>query len=573
MVPPPARPRGFEGLTRSAVPTELIAALTVWAVLVPEALAYATIAGVPPVVGLYAAPAALLLYALFGSSRHLIVGPMAAVSALSAAAVATVTQNPDEAIGLTAVLAIVAGVLAVSAYALRLGFLASFISEPVLKGFIVGLALTIIAGQLPKVLGTESVHGSFVERIWDVATSLGDTHPTTLAVGACSLAALLALRHTLPRAPAPLIVVAGAIAAVTLFDLTDRGVEVVGAIEPGLPSIGVPDAAWSDVLTLAGMAVGIVLVGFAEGLAAAKTYAAKAGYRVDADRELLGLGAANVGAGLTSGMVVAGSLSKTAVNGASGARSQLSGVLVAALTIVTLLFLTGLFEDLPEPTLGAVVIAAVVELIDVRVFRRLYGLYTADLGQIYGRFARADLIGALAALIGVLLFETLAGLFIGIGVSVVVLAYRASRPHVAVLGRDTVEGRWVDVDRHPDARPEQGVVVLRPESGLFYVNADNVHHAILQAVDDDTRAVVLAAEAVPAIDLTAAEMLSGVAAELRDRGIAFAVAGRVGQVRDLLERAGSPDALVHTDTVASAVARLRAPDPESPRPGDPLGPA
>ncbi|HEY7485757.1 MAG TPA: SulP family inorganic anion transporter [Streptosporangiaceae bacterium] len=536
----------LRGYRRGWLRPDVIAGLTVWAVLVPECLAYASIAGVSPVVGLYAAPAALLLYALFGSSRHLIVGPMSATAAMSAVTVAGVVGAAVAGAGgknyaaATTALAIVAGVIALAAGLLRLGFLAGFISAPVLKGFIVGLALTIIAGQLPKLFGVEKGDGDFFEKIWDLITKLGDTNGWTLGVGLASLALILVLRRYVPLVPASLAAVVFGILAVLVFGLDDRHVDVVGHIASGLPALGLPSLPAADYLKLAAGAVGIVLVGFAEGLGAAKTYAARAGYDVDANRELIGLGAANVGAGLSSGMVVNGSLSKTAVNGGAGARSQVSGLVVAALTVVTLLFLTGLFEQLPESTLAAIVIAAVIELVDIPALAGFYRLWTTRLGSIYGPAARADFIAAVAAMLGVLVFDTLPGLFIGIGVSLLLLVYRANRPNVAVLGRAAdAEGMWVDLARHPDSPTEPGVVVVRVESGLFFANADHVRariRALAAGGSDGVRAVVLDAETVPFVDLTAAQMLADLDRDLTRDGVALLLARDIGQVRDILRR-------------------------------------
>ena len=277
---------------------DLVAGLTVWAVLVPEALAYASIAGVSPVVGLYAAPGALLLYAAFGSSRHLVVGPMSATAALSAAAVAEVAV-PGSAgfLAHTTALAITTGVIALAAGLLRLGFLASFISEPVLKGFIIGLALTIVAGQLPDLFGVEGGGGNFFEKLWHLLANLDQTSLTTLAVGLASLALVLGLRRFAPVVPGSLVVVLLGIGAVGLLGLDGHGVAIVGQIDSGLPALGTPDVAAADYLALAAAASGVMLVGFAEGLGAAKTYAAAHHYEVDANRELLGLGAANLGPG------------------------------------------------------------------------------------------------------------------------------------------------------------------------------------------------------------------------------------------------------------------------------------
>ena len=366
---------------------DLLAGLTVWAILVPEALAYASIAGVSPVVGLYAAPGALLLYAAFGSSRHLVVGPMAATAALSAAAVGDVVAGGSAAFTqLTVALALCVGLAALIAGLLRLGFLASFISEPVLKGFIVGLALTIIIGQIPKLLGVEGGDGEFFEKAWDLLGELGSIDALTLVVGAGSLGLVLGLRRFAPALPASLIVVLLGIVVVELFGLGDD-LDIVGPIDGGLPSVGLPDADAGQYGQLAAGAIGIMLVGFAEGLGAAKTYAAREHQQVDANRELIGLGSANLASGLSSGMVVNGSLSKTAVNASAGARTQLSGLVVAVLTVATLLFLTGLFESLPEATLAAVVVAALIELVDFPALAVLYRVYTRRLGQAYGAAA------------------------------------------------------------------------------------------------------------------------------------------------------------------------------------------
>jgi SulP family sulfate permease len=272
---------------------------------------------------------------------------MSATAALSAAAVAEVATPGSAGFAAhTTALAITTGLLALAAGLLRLGFLASFISEPVLKGFIIGLALTIVAGQLPDLFGVEGSGGDFFERVRGLLADLGQTSLTTLAVGLASLALVLGLRRFAPAVPGSLVAVLGGIGAVGLLDLDQHGVEIVGQIDSGLPALGAPDVATADYLKLAAAAAGVMLVGFAEGLGAAKTYAARHHYEVDANRELLGLGAANLGSGLSSGMVVNGSLSKTAVNGGAGARSQVSGLVVADLTILTLLFLTGLFESL-----------------------------------------------------------------------------------------------------------------------------------------------------------------------------------------------------------------------------------
>jgi high affinity sulfate transporter 1 len=552
----------LRGYDRSWLRGDAIAGLTVWAVLVPEALAYASIAGVSPVVGLYAAPPALILYAAFGSSRHLVTGPMAATAALSAAAVADLVTDTKDIPAFTAAVALTTGVLALLAGLLRLGFLASFISEPVLKGFIIGLALTIMIGQVPKLFGVETADGDFFRQLFHFLGHIGDAQARTTIVGLSSLALVLLLRRFAPSIPASLVAVIFGIVVVHLFSLDDKGVAIVGHIDSGLPSAGFPDSVGiHDYFAAAAASVGIMLVGFAEGLGAAKTYATKNHYDIDANRELLGLGAANIGAGLASGMVVNGSLSKTAVNGSAGARSQISGLIVAAMTIVTLLFLTGLFEDLPEATLAAVVIAALVELVDIPALVELYRFYTQRLGKIYGAAARPDFIAAVAAMMGVLLFDTLPGLFIGIAVSLLLLLYRASKPHVTELGHvpGTVR-QWADRERHPENEVVPGLIVLRVESSLFFANADAVRSAVrARAAEADTHAVVLDAETIAFVDITAVRMLRELAGDLKAASVRLAIAHEIGQVRDLISNGDGDAATVPVyPTIQAAVDAMRA---------------
>jgi sulfate permease, SulP family len=552
----------LHGYRRDWLRGDLTAGLTVWAVLIPEALAYATIAGVSPVVGLYAAPGALLLYAALGSSRHLVTGPMSATAALSAATVADlVTGDAGAFATATAALAICTGTAALIAGLLRLGFLASFISEPVIKGFIVGLALTIIIGQVPDLLGIDKGSGDFFEKAWDVLSSLGSADGLTVAVGVLSLAVVMGLRRFAPGIPGSLVAVALGIAAVELLDLDAHGLSIVGPIDSGLPSLGMPDASAHEYGALAAGAIGVMLVGFAEGLGAAKTYAQREHYEIDANRELLGLGGANLAVGLSSGMVVNGSLSKTAVNGSAGAHTQLSGLIVALLTVLTLLLLTGLFESLPSATLAAVVIAAVIELVDVSALKRLYHVYG---GRHAGRLAlaaRPDFVAAIAAMAGVLIFDTLPGLFIGIGVSLLLLLYRASRPHVALLGKvPGTTDQWGDLRRHPENVVPGHVAVLRVESGLFFANADGVRERVL-AASQGHLAVVLDAETVPFIDVTAAQMLLSLHDELSRRGVRLLIARDVARVRDVLQRmsADSPPELYPSVAAAVAAVTVTAP--------------
>ena len=547
---------------RDWVRGDVLAGLTVWAVLVPSALAYATIAGVSPVVGLYAAPAGLILYAALGSSRQLITGPSAAAAALSAAVVGNaVAGNGDQFVATTAALAICVGLAALIAGLLRLGFLANFISEPVLKGFIVGLSLTILAGQVPKLFGIEPGTGDFFERVWDFLINIDETDGLTLLVGVGSLAVLSGFPRLVPAIPGTLAAVVLGIGAVEIFDLGAHGVAIVGSIDSGLPSLALPDVSLDRFGGLGAAALGVMLVGFAESLGTAKVYAQRANREIDPNRELIGLGAANLGAGISGGFVVNGSLSKTAVNSTAGGRTQFVGLVAAALTMLTLLFLTGYFESLPVPTLAAVVIAALIDLIDFSALRDFYRVYSARLGRAYGFAARADFIAAVAAMLGVMIFGTLAGLFIGVLISLLLLLYRASRPPVAELGRvPGASGHFSDLDRHPENRPVEGIAVLRIEGGLFFANAGPVAAAIRRAAGrDDVDAVVIDAETVPFIDVTAAQALDQVARELHADGVRLVIARNIGQVRDVLHAAPGESILdTAYPTVDEAVTKVVA---------------
>ena len=555
--------RGYE---RSWLRTDLIAGLTVWAVLVPEALAYASIAGVSPVVGLYAAPAALIFYAAFGSSRQLIAGPMSATAALSAATIGDIVAPGSSAfLALTTTLAIATGMVTLAAGLLRLGFLANFISEPVVKGFIVGLALTIIIGQVPGLIGVQGGSGDFFEKLWALLPNLQDADIPTAVIGIGSLLSILTLKRLNPSAPGALVLSLLGIVLVAAFSLQDHGVAIVGTIASGLPPLGPPDIPsghWGDLL--AG-GVGVMLVGFAEGLGAARTYAHKEHELIDPNKELVGTGIGNLGAGVTGGMVVNGSLSKTAVNAGAGAKSQLSGLFVAVLVVLTLIFLTGLFEKLPEATLSAIVIAAVIELVDFPSLAKLFQIPGKLDRARLGVASRPDFIAASAALFGVLIFDTLPGLAIGVGVSILLLLYRNSKPHIAILGQ--IPGSrtlFADVERHPGLDPIEGAVLLRVEGSIFFANAETVCTRIRQEGDrEGINTVILDAETVPFIDVTAMEALNELAVEFRDEDRLLVMARGVDQIAEELRRSGADAPWKVYPSVHEAVEAVRENQPDT----------
>ncbi len=503
---------------------DVVAGLTVWALMVPEAMAYASLAGMPPETGLYTALLAPLLYAVFASSRQLNVGPSSTVAVMSAAVVVPLAAGePDRFVSLTVALAIMVGILFIVAGLLRLGFLADFMSKPVLDGFIVGLALTIAAGQLHKLFGIHVSGEDFFQDIAFLVRDIDETVLATLAVGAASLALLFVLEEWAPRIPAALVVTVLSIVTVSALGLESRGVEVIGEITSSLPVPALPgELTLGDLGALLPGALGIVVVGYAESIAAARSYAAKHRYTVDADQELVAMGAANAGAGLFGGFVVDGSLSKSAVAEQAGQKTQMASVVLGVAVFVTILFLTGLFENLAEATLGAIVIHAVWRLIKFGKVGR------------YRPVRRGDFAAGLAALLGVLAFDILTGLGIAVIVSMLVLLARASKPHWAILGkvhdgrpdeRDDVTFR--DIANHPEARTTPGLLILRFDAQLFFANAPVFKQAVLDSVDaanTPVQVVLVDAEGITDIDSTALAMLDELTTELADRDIELWVA-------------------------------------------------
>jgi SulP family sulfate permease len=514
---------------------DIIAGLTVWALLVPEAMAYATLAGVPPEAGLYAALPPLVLYAVFSTSRQVTVGPSSAVAVMVAATVAPLAGGDGERyVALAAAMAVLVGLTLIVAGIARLGFVSEFMAKPVLTGFIIGLALVIAAGQADKLFGIKAEGDDFFAVIWDIIVNLGDTHLETLSVGAGCLVLLFGLKRFAPRAPAALITVALSIIAVALFDLDNRGVHIVGDIPAGLPPLEVPDVGLADLQDLLPGALGLALVVYAESIAPARSFAAKHKYDVDANQELLALGASNVGVGLSQGFAVDASLSRSAVNDDAGAKTQVAGLVNAGLIFVTILALTPLFHDLPDATLAAVVISAVAHLVDVNELRRLY------------RLKKTDFSLAVVCMMGVLIVDVLPGLIIAVAVSILVLVYRASRPRATVLGKVPDQDTFRDIERHPESETYPGLVIFRFEAELFFANVSYFRDRIRELVavaDPPAQAVLVDAEAIQYIDTTAVAALEELREELAGSGVELLMARVHGRVRDMLRRSGLEESI------------------------------
>ncbi len=510
---------------------DVAAGLTVGAMLVPQAMAYALLAGLPPEVGLYAATIPVLVYALFGTSRQLAVGPVAIVSLLTASALAPLVEEGTSGyLAAAALLALMVGIVHLVLGVGRMGFLVNFLSHSVLVGFTAAAAIIIGFSQAKHVLGISVERKDhFYETVGEVVSNLGDTHATTLLLGASALAGLFALKRLAPRVPAALAVVAASTIVVELFGLQDRGVRVVGDIPDSLPAFGLPDMSGSLIGDLTATAFVITLVGFMESIAVAKVYARRHRYTVEPNRELIGLGAANVASGFFGGYPVTGGFSRTAVNDDAGARTPLASVITAAIVIATIAFFTPLLSSLPNAALGAIIIAAVVGLVDIAEMRHI------------ARVKRSDLITLSVAFVATLALGIELGIAVAVGASVLVVFARMSAPHSAVLGHVEGTTTYRNTGRFPEAQTIEGIRIVRIDAALSFVNATHVKKLLRRQAELVTaapRALVLDASGINDIDATGVQMLDEAIAELDEIGVALHLTDVKGPARDVLHSAG-----------------------------------
>ncbi|GEL19056.1 SulP family inorganic anion transporter [Pseudonocardia asaccharolytica] len=555
--------RWLRGYDRSQLAADARAGATVGVLLIPQSMAYAALAGLPPITGLYAALASLIVYALLGTSNYSSVAPVAIDSLLVAAAVAPLAGGDETRyVALAGLLAALTGALQLGAGALRLGALVSFISVPVISGFTTAAALTIAASQLKDLLGITGGGGStnLLATLSGLVPRLGETKPLTLVVGVGAVGALLLLRRVAPRAPGPLIVVTAAALVVLLPGLSGN-VAVLGEVPAGLPVPVLPSLALSDVQALLPSAAALALVSYLESISTATAFARRTRTRVNPNGELVAVGAANLAAGFVRGFSVAAGFSRGAVNFGAGARTPMSGVLAAALIAVALVTITPLLALMPKVALAAIIIVAVASLVDVR-------------GAIaIARVRRSDLVALAATFLATLLLGAAQGLGVGVAVSLVVFLRQSVRPHFPELGRLPGTARFRNLDRHDDALTDPAVALFRLDAPLYFANSRSVADTITEATAERTalRAVVLDASSTPWIDYTGSEAISELDGELREAGVQLHLAAVRGPVADVLARAGYLERLraegrVHSD-VAAAVAALGL-DPDSPlRPG------
>lgn len=542
---------------RAQLRSDLIAGLTVWGVGIPTAMAYAGIAGVPPEAGLYSALAAMLLYGIFSSSRHVKVTASSTMAVMSAAVIAPLAGGDATTYwALTSALALVVGVMLLLAGIVRLGFIADFLSKPVVTGFVFGLAITIAVGQLPKLFGLPAGSGNVFEQIAQLVVQLGQANLYTIGVSVVTIALIVLLRRTVPQIPSGLVALAFGILLSALLNLASYGVSVVGAIPTGLPQFGIPAFELSQLPFLIAGAGGIVFLAVGESLGSARAFAAKNHYAIDGDQELIAMGMANLGTGLSQGMTTDASLSISATAESAGAKTQLTALVSAALILVTILFLTGLFAPLPNAVLASIVISSVIGLMDFPELRR------------YRKGRRTDFALALVALFGVIFSDVLVGLSIAVLLSLMIVLYRASRPYMALLGRVPEQrGEYGDLARHPDYQELEGLIIFRVDAPLFFANANVADKEIRSRIalrEPTPQTIIIDLAATSDLDIASADMLDDLIGDLQSINIQVLLAQVRGAVRErmrktgLMERVGeeniffSVEGAVHAFEVAAA---------------------
>ncbi|WP_338758140.1 sulfate permease [Nocardia vulneris] len=549
--------RQFEGYQRAWLRSDVVAGVTVAAYLIPQVMAYATVAGLPPVVGLWSAIGPLAVYTLLATSRQLSVGPESTTALLTAVALAPLALgDPDRYAALAAVLALLVGGLCLAASVARLGVLADLLSKPVLVGYLAGTAGMMIAGQLGRVTGISVEGESLFAQLRSFARHLDQWHWQTSLLAVSVLGGLLLLAWRTPRIPGPLLAVLLSAGVVAAFSLQRFGIRVVGTVPSGIPVPGLSGVAFADVAALLLPAVGIAVVGFSDNALTARAFAARHGTHVDANTELAALGATNVAAGLTHGFPVSCSGSRTTIADVMGARTQLYSVVALGGILVVLFGARGVLAAFPTAALGALVIYAALRLVDVTEFRRI------------ARFRRSELLLALGTVAAVLALGVLYGVLVAIALSIFDLLRRIARGHDAILGFVPGLAGMHDIDDYPAAKPLTGLVIYRYDAPLCFANAEDFHRRALAAVQTwerqsgaPVRWFVLNAEANVEVDLTALDAVEQLRADLAAQGIVFAMARVKQDLRDDLDASGLTGAIGADrlyPTLPTAIAAFRA---------------
>ena len=547
----------LRGYDRSWLRGDLIAGVTVAALIVPKNLGYAGIAGVPLQNGLYAAAAAAILYAVFGTSRQISMGPSSGLAAVAASAVLAAGLADQAAVAsFVAGITLASGVLFMLLAVLKMGWIAQFLSRAVITGFLFGAAIDVVIGELPKLTGTEVSGSNSIQELWSWLQTLSERHPATVVVGVGALVVVFGLRRVAPRIPGALVLVVGGLIVSWVADLGDRGVALVGEVPRGLPSFAVPDLdlMWDHVAIVATAAVALVLIGFSQTAGDARAFAARHRYQIDIDQESVAQSLANTGAGLFQGMPVSTSLSASSLNERSGARTGLASLTSGGMVLLTLLILAPLFSDLPKPVLAALIIEAVVMgMMNVAEMRRL------------ARVQRFDFWVALAAIAGTLVFGVLAGVVIGIGLSLLWLVYVATNPEMPTLARESGTQVFREQDEHPKDEQTPGVVAVRLDGGLFFATSDALEDRIRAVIHGtpNLTGVILDCGAISFVDSQGSAALHDIADLVAESGLTLRLARLKPAVEATLSRDGVVERIgtgnIHGSVHRAVQAQLAAP--------------
>jgi len=515
--------------TRRLLRADAIAGITLTAFAIPELMAYAQLAGLPPEYGLYAGIVAPLVYCLFGTIREMNIGPSSSEAILTAAMIGMLSGiDATRYASLAALTALMAGSIAIIARIFRLGFIVNLISETVLKGFLAGMGIVIICGQLFKIFGITPVQGPFFDQLTYLLIHIPSSNLPTLIIGAGAISFLICAERRCRKIPAALIVVITSILLMTFSDLASRGVQEVGSIPAGLPGLVIPGISFADLQFLFPLAFAIFLLAYVEDMSIGTSLARRYRYKVDSNQELLALGATSIATGLFQGFPVAGSFSRTALNEINGAVTQMTGIIAAGLTAIVALFFTGLFTSMPEAIIGSLILVAVLKLIDVKGLIRI------------ARISRNEFAIALATCAGVLLFGILSGVFLGVILSLTDILYRVTSPRIAVLGRVPDTRQYADRIKHPENEAIPGVLIIRVDAPLIFANAEIVKERIWELITEDPiiKLVLFDMSASPIIDVSAADMITDLYQELTEAGIKLRLADATWQVRKMLRISG-----------------------------------
>ena len=533
---------------------DIVAGVTVAALVVPKSLGYAGIATVPIQNGLYAAAAGAFIYAIFGTSRQIATGPSSALAAVAAGAVVTTGVSGDDAPVIVAATTLLAGLLFGLLAVFRLGWISQFLSKPVITGFLFGAAIEVVIGELPKLTGTDADGENSWQKFGSWVSGVGDLDLSTLLVGTAALLVILVLRFTVPKLPGALVVLVGGLLASRIFDLSGRGLAMVGDVPRGLPSLDLPtgEVVWDNIGTIATAAAAIMLIGFSQTAGDARTFASRHQYRIDVDQESFAQGLSNVGAGLFQGIPVSTSLSASSLNDSAGARTQVASIVTAIVVVLTMLILAPVFSDLPKAVLSAIIVDAVVfGMMDVAEMRRMF------------RIKRFDFWIAVVALLGVLTAGVLAGVVIGVALSLGWLVYVSTQASMPRLGRRPGTTAFRPIDGHPDDETYPGLLVMRIDAGLSFVISDTLEDHLrteVQRAHEPIRAIVIDFAGVNFVDSQGAAELGKIADLTSSAHVSLRLARVKADVLDVLQLDGTVDKIgadrFHDDVFDAVQAEL-----------------